>query len=284
MHYVLLYEVADDYVTRRAPFRGAHLKQVHDAHRRGEIVLAGALAEPVAGNINGAMLVFRDASAAERFAASDPYVLNGAVRSWKIRHWNTVLGDGAILPHVDDSASQAAAEIPGRPEPNEHAAYASAYVDLVEGGDILRAFTVQQADVLTYLRPLSEEAGQSTYAPGKWTVKQVLGHITDTERIFTYRALCLARGESKPLPGFDQDEYIQSADFNACSLASLLEEFRAVRESTLSLYWNLPADAWQRRGTVNDYSATVRGLAFTSAGHERHHMKILRERYLGFES
>jgi len=276
MHYVLLYEVADDYVTRRAPFRGAHLKQVHDAHRRGEIVLAGALAEPV----DGAMLVFREAAAAERFATTDPYVVNGAVRSWKIRHWNTVLGDGAILPPVSDNQSEATAEIPGRPEPNEHSAEASAYVNLVEGGNILRAYTMQQADVLTCLRPLSEEAAQSTYAPGKWTVKQVLGHVTDTERIFTCRALCLARGEAKPLPGFDGDEYVQGAHFNDCSLASLLEEFRAVRESTLSLYWNLPTEAWHRRGTVNAYSATVRGLAFTAAGHERHHMKILRDRYL----
>jgi len=278
MHYVLLYDVAD-YVTRRAPFRGAHLQQVQAAHRRGEIVLAGALADPAAEQINGAMLVFRDAAAAERFASTDPYVTHGAVRSWKIRHWNTVLGDGAVPPTVGDSAT--GAEVPGRPEPNEYAAYASAYVDLVEGGDILRAFTVQRADVLESLRPLSEETAGSAYAPGKWTVKQVLGHITDTERIFTYRALCLARGETAPLPGFEQDDYIEAANFNACALAALLEEFRAVRESTLALYWNLPAEAWHRRGTVNDYSATVRGLAFTSAGHERHHLKILRERYLG---
>jgi uncharacterized protein YciI len=274
MHYVLLYEVADDYVTRRAPFRGAHLRQVQDAHRRGEIVLAGALAEPV----DGAMLVFRDASAAERFANSDPYVLHGAVRSWKIRHWNTVLGDGAVPPSVGDSASST--EVPGRPEPNEYAPYASAYVDLVEGGDVLRAFTLQRADVLEFLRPLSEATAGSAYAPGKWTVKQVLGHITDTERIFTYRALCLARGETAPLPGFEEDDYVRAANFNACALPALLEEFRAVRESTLALYWNLPAEAWHRRGMVNDYSATVRGLAFTSAGHERHHLKILRERYL----
>lgn len=274
MHYVLLYDVADDYVTRRVPFRGAHLQQVQDAHRRGEIVLAGALADPV----DGAMLVFRDASAAEHFAATDPYVIHGAVRSWKIRSWNTVTGDGAIAPTVGSSTGST--EIPGRPEPSEHAPYASAYIDLVEGGDILRAFTVQQANVLEFLRPLSEEVAQSAYAPGKWTLKQVVGHITDTERIFTYRALCLARGETAPLPGFDQDEYIKAAHFNACSLASLLEEFRAVREATLALYWSLPAEAWHRRGTVNNYSATVRGLAFTSAGHERHHMKILRERYL----
>lgn len=272
MHYVLLYETADDYVTRRTPFRSAHLQQVQDAHRRGEIVLAGALADPV----DGAMLVFRDAAAAERFAAADPYVLHGAVRSWKIRIWNTVAGDGSTAPAIGGANT----DIPGRPEPNEYAPYASAYVDLIEGGDILRAFTLQQGNMLEFLRPLSEEVAQSAYAPGKWTVKQVLGHITDTERIFTYRALCLARGETNPLPGFDQDEYIQAAHFNACSLASLLEEFRAVREATLALYWNLPAEAWHRRGTVNNYSATVRGLAFTSAGHELHHLKILRERYL----
>jgi uncharacterized protein YciI len=271
MHYILLYDTAEDYVTRRAPHRGVHLQKVRDAHRRGELVLAGALAEPT----DGAMLVFRDASAAERFAASDPYVIHGAVRSWKIRQWNTVIGDGAVMPVALEEAWT-----PGRPEASEYAGYASIYVDLVEGGDILRAFAAQQADVMS-LRSLSEEAAGKSYAPGKWTVNEVLGHVTDTERIFSYRALCVARGDATPLPGFEQDDYMKGSKFNSCSVPALLEEFRAVREATLAMYANLPKEAWSRRGTVNNYSATVRGLAFTSAGHERHHMKILRERYLG---
>src|SRR5579871_1718795 len=133
MHYVLLYEAADDYVTRRAPFRGAHLAKVQEAHRRGEIVIGGPWDEPV----DGAMIVFRQKAAAERFAESDPYVVNGAVRAWRVRHWNTVLGDGAILPAV----GEAAVEVPGRPDASEMAPYMSQYAGLVEDGDIVRVLS-----------------------------------------------------------------------------------------------------------------------------------------------
>jgi hypothetical protein len=143
----------------------------------------------------------------------------------------------------------------------------------------VRAFTNQTSDVLALLPALSEQDAARRYAPGKWSVKEVLGHITDTERIFSYRALCLARGEKQPLPGFDQDEYMAVLPFDSCSWASLIEEFRATREATIAMYAGFPAEAWSRRGVVNDYGCTVRGLAFTSAGHERHHMKILREKY-----
>jgi uncharacterized protein YciI len=268
MHHLLFYDVADDYLDRRAPFRPAHLAKLRDAFERGEMVLAGALADPV----DGAVLVFRDAAAAERFAATDPYVLNGAVKSWRVRNWNTVLGDGAIGPQTAPTWA------PGRPEPSEYRM--GAYVDLVEGDDILRAFETQLADTLALLQPLSPAAAGFAYAPGKWTVKEVVGHVIDTERIFGYRALCIARGDTTALPGFEQDDYIQGANFNACPLEVLLHEFRVVRQSTLALFRNLPAESWMRRGTVNNYSATVRGLAFTSAGHERHHVKILREKYL----
>jgi uncharacterized protein YciI len=274
MHYLLFYDVADDYVERRTPFRAAHLKQIREAFEHGELVLAGALADPV----DGAVLVFRDAAAAGRFAATDPYVLNGAVKSWRIRNWNTVLGDGALAPRIEPASDKT--RTPGRPDPSEYSAEAAIYVDLVEGGDILRAFEEQLADALTLLQPLTAEAAQSAYAPGKWTVKEVLGHVIDTERIFTYRALRVARGDATPLPGVETDDYMEPARFNTRPLGALLQEFRVVREATLALFRNLPADAWMRRGTVNNYSATVRGLAFTSAGHERHHVKILREKYL----
>jgi len=268
MHHILFYDVASDYVERRAPFRAAHLKQAREAFERGEIVLAGALADPV----DGAVLVFRDASAAERFASADPYVLNGAVKSWRIRNWNTVLGDGAIAPQTETVWT------PGRPDPSEYRT--GGYVDLVEDDDVLRAFETQLADTLALLQPLTPAAAASAYAPGKWTIKEVLGHVIDTERIFAYRALCIARSDTTALPGYEQDDYVQGSNFNALPLEALLQEFRAVRQATLALYRNLPAEAWTRRGTVNNYSATVRGLAFTSAGHERHHVKILREKYL----
>jgi uncharacterized protein YciI len=273
MHYVLLYEAADDYVARRTPYREAHLHKVQDANRRGEIVLAGALADPA----DGAMLVFRNPAAAERFAKSDPYVLNGVVRSWKLRQWTTVIGDGASMPVLEGNAPPV--EASGRPEPSE-CPYDSGYSVLVEGGDIVRALSAQQADALALLRSLDEDAGNSSYAPGKWTIKQVLGHMTDAERIYSYRSLCFARGDGAPLRAFDQDQYMPYSDFNSRPLVELIEEFRAVREATLGLYRGLSAEAWLRRGTVGDQSATVRGVAYVCAGHERHHVKILRERYL----
>jgi uncharacterized damage-inducible protein DinB len=169
----------------------------------------------------------------------------------------------------------------GRPDPTEFAAYAQAYVDLVEGADIV-SILASQIERTTELiaefdrRSLSSHA----YAPGKWTVKDVIGHMLDTERIFAYRALCVARGESGSLAGFDQDTYARLSGANTRSLEDLSREFRIVRMSTTAFVAGLPRDAWHRRGDVNGYNVTVRGLAFHIAGHELHHVKILREKYL----
>jgi uncharacterized protein YciI len=274
MHYLLFYDVADDYVERRASFRPAHLAKAREAFERGELVLAGALADPV----DGAVLVFRDSAAAERFAATDPYILNGAVKSWRVRDWNTVLGDGALAPQTESASERA--WTPGHPDPSEYPDYESRDVDLIEGGDVLRALEEQLADTVALLHTLTSESAGFVYAPGKWTVKEVLGHVTDTERIHAYRALRVGRGDPTPLPGVESDDYIQPAHFNARPLGVLLQEFRVVRQATLALFRNLPEDAWMRRGTVNDHSVTVRGLAFMIAGHARHHVKILREKYL----
>lgn len=164
-----------------------------------------------------------------------------------------------------------------RPKPGEYNPYYDRYISLVLGNDILEILEKQLPKTLALLSGRSEGEGNLRYAPGKWTLKEVLGHLNDTERIMGYRALRIARGDQNPLPGFEQADYVQAANFNSRSLAMLLEEFRTVREATLALFWDLPVEAWSRRGTVSGYSATVRGLAFTSAGHERHHMKILRE-------
>ena len=123
-------------------------------------------------------------------------------------------------------------------------------------------------------------ASKFRYAPRKWTIKQVVGHLSDDERIVVYRMLCLARGDSRVLRGFDEKAYMRRSGFGDRTLSDLLAELRAVRASTVAFLRGLPADAWMRSGVVNGYPATVRGLAFHLAGHELHHRRILRERYL----
>jgi len=168
-----------------------------------------------------------------------------------------------------------------RPATSEYAPYAKAYIDLVEGSDIVSALTTQQEDAAALIGSFDDRhAGQFVYAPGKWTLKQVINHIIDTERVFAYRALCLARNDLRPLPGFDQDEYVRFGPASQCTIADLREEFTAVRAATIALFRNLPDEAWLRRGSVNEYDVTIRGLAFHIAGHERHHVKIVREKYL----
>jgi hypothetical protein len=173
------------------------------------------------------------------------------------------------------------AKATGRPEPTEIAPHAKAYVDLVPGEDVLSVLAAQTGETIALLKPLPEEyATNFTYAPGKWTVKQIIGHLSDCERILTYRALRLARADTTPLPSFEQDGYVAAADSNGRRLASLLDELRIVRESTLALLESLPEVAWLRCGPVSGRNATVRGMAYTLAGHELHHFGILQRRYL----
>jgi uncharacterized damage-inducible protein DinB len=170
----------------------------------------------------------------------------------------------------------------GRPEAGEFASYAKGDLDAVPGDDAIEALRSTARETVALLASLDDErvAGR-TYAPGKWTVKQIVGHLVDDERIFAYRALCIARGDTRPLPGFDENEYMAAVDFESRTLTSLVEEFRIVRAATIALLEPLSAAEWQRRGSVNGYEASVRGLAFHIAGHELHHLRILRERYLG---
>jgi DinB superfamily len=167
--------------------------------------------------------------------------------------------------------------IPGRPADSEVASWALKYVNLVEGDDLIGALTTQRAELIALLARLD---GATRYEPAKWSVCEVLGHIIDTERIFVYRTLCVARGEQAPLPPFDQDEYMATAGFASRALADLTVEFEVVRESSLRLLRGFPADAWMRHGTVNGCDVTTRGLAFIIAGHEKHHSRILRDKYV----
>jgi uncharacterized damage-inducible protein DinB len=168
----------------------------------------------------------------------------------------------------------------GHPEVGEYAPYAKSDIDYVEGDDAVAALRDQEQTVLDFFGAFTEETANGfTYAPGKWTVKEVLGHLIDDERIFAYRALCVARGESEPLPGFDENAYVAGANFESRTLAGLLAEYRSVRQSSITLYESLDDEGSLRRGTVNGYSASARGLAFHVAGHELHHLRTLRDKY-----
>jgi uncharacterized damage-inducible protein DinB len=167
-----------------------------------------------------------------------------------------------------------------RPLHSEFASYAQAYIELVQGDDVVHALTTQgrsTAELISAMDPSSTH--RDRYAAGKWTINEVLGHVVDTERIFAYRALCVARGESQALPGFDQEAYARLSGANDRLLGDLLDEFRIVRRSTIALFTGLPDNAWDRQGDVNGYTVTVRGLAFHIAGHELHHVKTVRGKY-----
>lgn len=167
----------------------------------------------------------------------------------------------------------------GRPEPGEYAPYHVGYISEVVGDDILTILDTQRREMLILLCGLEEKDGDFRYAPDKWSVKEMLGHVCDTERIFTYRALRISRGDKTPLPGFEQDDYVRNAPFATRPLAESVEDYIAVRRATLALFRNLDEAAWQRRGIVNNHELSVRALAYITAGHEMHHKTILEEKY-----
>lgn len=166
-----------------------------------------------------------------------------------------------------------------RPEAGEYTSYYEKYISLVPGNDVLSALESQRIQTARLLAGRSEREGNFRYAPGKWTVKEVVGHLADTERIFAYRALRIARGDQTPLPGFEQDDYVKSGAFSERTLADLAEEFASVRNASIALYHSFGKEAWLRRGVANKNEITVRALAFITAGHELHHRRILEERY-----
>ena len=168
----------------------------------------------------------------------------------------------------------------GRPEQGEYADYAQADIDQVEGDDAVTVLSRLRDTTIERFERFGEAGGDRTYAPGKWTVKQMLGHLADDERIFAYRALCIARGDTRPLPGFDENTYAAAARFERQTLDQLLTDYSAVRQASITLFRGLDPEAWQRRGVVSGYSASPRGLAFHIAGHELHHHRVLIERYL----
>src|SRR5215813_1837221 len=173
----------------------------------------------------------------------------------------------------------AARQAHARPASTEYAPYYGTYISLVTTDDILGALESQQLQTSQLLAPRTERDGNFRYAPGKWSIKEVVGHLSDSERIFSYRALRIARGDQTPLPGFEQDDYIKNGNFAEQSLADLVQEYGLVRVATLALLRSFNAEAWVRRGTASDKPVTVRALAFIIAGHELHHRELLKERY-----
>src|SRR5262252_8121481 len=153
-----------------------------------------------------------------------------------------------------------------RPQPDEYASFFEKYVSLIQSDDIVGTLEAQRVQMVQLLGARSEREGNFRYAPGKWTVKEVIGHISDAERIFAYRALRIARGDQTPLSGFEQDDYVKTGGFGERTLADLAQEFAHVRAATIALLGSLDEQAWVRRGVANKNEISVRALAFVIAG------------------
>ncbi|QHL86245.1 DUF664 domain-containing protein [Nibribacter ruber] len=168
-----------------------------------------------------------------------------------------------------------------KPQPSEYPAYYEKYINNIsDSTNVLDLLHTQRQEVVQLFARVSESESNFAYEPGKWSIKELLGHMNDTERIMAYRALCFARGEQQPLPGFDENDYVVHANFSERTLTDLVEEHMTVRAATISLFKSLSTAALGRLGNANGNPMTVAALAFIIAGHERHHLNILKERYL----
>ncbi|HKO43201.1 MAG TPA: DinB family protein [Pyrinomonadaceae bacterium] len=167
-----------------------------------------------------------------------------------------------------------------RPASNEAASYYFNYINRVEGDDVLAVLHSQLDETLKFLSAVSEEKSQYRYAPDKWSLRELLNHVNDTERLFVFRALWFARGFEEPLPSFDQEIAVKNSDADAVSWNDMVDEFQSLRHSTLSFFRSLPEAAWSRSGVASDNRFTVRALAFITAGHVAHHVDVMRRLYL----
>jgi hypothetical protein len=167
----------------------------------------------------------------------------------------------------------------GRPRDDEAAPYYFTYINQVSGDDVVQTIESQLEECRQFFSGISEEKSLHRYAPEKWSIREVLNHVTDTERAFAFRALWFARGFETPLPSYDQNIAASGAQADQVSWAANVEEFQRVRLATVSLFRNMPAEGWTRRGIASDNPFTVRALAYIVAGHVTHHLRIVRERY-----
>ncbi len=166
-----------------------------------------------------------------------------------------------------------------RPASDEHVPYYATYINKVPDGDIVRTLRSQFADTLAYLKSIPESRGGHRYAEGKWSIREVIGHLADAERVFAHRAFRFSRDDSTPLPGFDENAYVAKSRFDDRTLASLIAEFEAVRGASIALFDSLYPGEWTRQGEANGKGVSVRALAWIVAGHELHHLAILQDRY-----
>lgn len=171
-------------------------------------------------------------------------------------------------------------QITERPEESEYAPYYHGYISNVPEGNILTILESELDDTLALLAGISEEQAEHRYAPGKWSIKEVVGHMADGERIFGSRAHRISRNDATPLPGFDENAYVAEGNFGAYTLSELAEELALLRRANLSLFRHLSPEAWVRIGVANGRQVSVRAVAFILAGHEMHHKEIIRSRYL----
>lgn len=166
------------------------------------------------------------------------------------------------------------------PEETEYAEFYAHYISLVQNADVVSKLQTQLDDLTATFADITDEKGRYAYETGKWTIKELLGHLTDGERVFAYRAFRFSRADETPLPGFDQDPYIENANYNSIEIADLLAEFSLLRQSNILFFKNLDAQMWDKTGIASDNPITVRALAFIMVGHVEHHVKILKEKYL----
>jgi hypothetical protein len=167
-----------------------------------------------------------------------------------------------------------------RPTPDEYFEYYDMYIRLVPDGDIIDILKEQLASTVGFLETIPHEKADFRYAPDKWSTKEVIGHIIDAEWVFTSRALWFARGDRQPLPGMEQDEFMAGANYGEWELSSLIEEYRHLRSAGILLFDSFNEEVLDRTGTASDYDFTVRSFPYIIAGHERHHVQVLKERYL----
>jgi hypothetical protein len=168
----------------------------------------------------------------------------------------------------------------GRPAPSEYAPYYQAYIDAVPEGDVLGLLVLGIEDTIGLLGDLDELTALHRYAEGKWSIKEIIGHLSDTERIFAYRALRFARADQTPLPGYEQDNFVEHGGFDARSVSELLDEFRTVRAASVALFRGMSPEMFSRKGTASGFEFTVRAIPYILAGHERHHVTVIKLRYL----
>ena len=167
-----------------------------------------------------------------------------------------------------------------RPNADEYFEYYGKYIALVPDGDVRDHLRTQLFETVALLEGVTDATAKKAYGAGKWTLKEAVLHMSDTERVFGYRMLRIARGDATPLPGFEQDEWVPHSSANTRAMTNLVMEFAAVRAATIALVDSLSAEAWVRNGTASGHTISARALAYIAAGHERHHLNIIRERYL----